>query len=247
MLLNSCADSVDLLPKPDVHGGSLGLKTQQARSYSSDSPSLDSRASSENQDLPTIPASHEATYSRSTIESASAGATNKTGSKRNVAGNITLSETQPEQPKNESFKWKLWRRDLALLCLGLCCFVASGMSTVLAAGFSNVAQTYDIGIPKVSLSTGFYMLGLGIGDIFATPTAILYGKRPVYVGGVILLVISAIWCSLSPNYPSLVIARTFQGKATYTLEIVSLNSYRYRSFTIRGLTVHGRRRDQLPL
>ena len=86
------------------------------------------------------------------------------------------------------------------------------MTPVLAAGFSNVAQTYNIDVSTVSLSTGFFMLGLGVGGVFASPTAILYGKRPVYIVGAILFVISAVWCALSPNYPSLVVARIFQGE-----------------------------------
>lgn len=56
--------------------------------------------------------------------------------------------------------------------------IGGGMTPVLAAGFQNVAQTYDVTVPQVALTTGLYMLGLGIGSVVASPTAILYGKRP---------------------------------------------------------------------
>jgi len=73
------------------------------------------------------------------------------------------------------------------------------MTPILAAGFNDVARTYNVSVPSVALTTGLYMLGLGIGSIFASPTAILYGKRPVYLAAIIVFLLSAVWCALSPN------------------------------------------------
>lgn len=92
------------------------------------------------------------------------------------------------------------------------------MTPVLAAGFSNVASTYHVSIPQVALTTGFYMMGLGFGSVIASPTAILFGKRPVYLVCILLFIVSAIWCALSPNYPSLVVARIFMGMAVSPCE-----------------------------
>ena len=92
------------------------------------------------------------------------------------------------------------------------------MTPVLAAGFDDVAETYDVGLAQVALTTGLYMLGLGLGSVVASPTAILYGKRPVYLGAIILFTVSSIWCALSPNYPSLVVARIVQGFAVSPVE-----------------------------
>lgn len=92
------------------------------------------------------------------------------------------------------------------------------MTPLLAAGFNDVAETYDVTIPQVALTTGLYMLGLGLGSVVASPTAILYGKRPVYLGAIILFTLSSIWCALSPNYASLVVARIVQGFAVSPVE-----------------------------
>jgi MFS family permease len=73
------------------------------------------------------------------------------------------------------------------------------MTPVLAAGFNNVAETYDVTVPQVALTTGLYMLGLGMGSVVASPTAILYGKRPVYLTAIIVFLLSSVWCALSPN------------------------------------------------
>ena len=96
--------------------------------------------------------------------------------------------------------------------------VGGGMTPILAAGFTNVAATYDVTTSKVSLTTGLYMMGLGLGSVFASPTAILYGKRPVYLVGAILFICSSIWCAKSPTYPSLLVARIFQGFSVSPVE-----------------------------
>lgn len=57
------------------------------------------------------------------------------------------------------------------------------------------------------------MLGLGVGAVVWAPTAALFGRRPVYVAGSVLLIASSAWAAASPSYASLVIARLVQGAA----------------------------------
>lgn len=137
--------------------------------------------------------------------------------KRTRDGGIIL-EPQPDDSLNDPLNWPSWRRDVALLCLGFYCMLGGGMTPILAAGFNNVAQTYHVSIPQVALTTGLYMMGLGLGSVVASPTAILYGKRPVYLASIILFCICSIWCAVSPNYPSLVIARIIMGFAVSPVE-----------------------------
>lgn len=137
--------------------------------------------------------------------------------KRTPDGKIIL-EPQPEESMNDPLNWPTWRRDVALMSLGFYCMVGGGMTPVLAAGFDDVAHTYGVSIHEVALTTGLYMLGLGLGSVIFSPTAILFGKRPVYLGGIILFIISCIWCALSPNYASLAVARIFQGLAVSPCE-----------------------------
>ncbi|KAI9893072.1 MAG: hypothetical protein M1814_000619 [Vezdaea aestivalis] len=137
--------------------------------------------------------------------------------KRTSDGQIIL-EPQPDESLNDPLNWPAWRRDSALVSLGLYCMIGGGMTPILAAGFNDVADTYKVDIPKVALTTGLYMMGLGLGSVVASPTAILYGKRPVYLMGCILFILSSVWCALSPNYASLVVARIIQGVAVSPVE-----------------------------
>lgn len=114
--------------------------------------------------------------------------------------------------------WPVWRRDAALLSLGIYSLLGGGITPVLAAGFNQVASTYDVSTSQVALTTGLYMLGLGVGSVVMSPSAILFGKRPIYILEAVLIIISAMWCAVSPNYTSLVTARVFQGIAVSPVE-----------------------------
>ena len=127
-------------------------------------------------------------------------------------------EPQPTDSANDPLNWPILRRDLALISLGFYCMVGGGMTPILAAGFSQVGNDLDVSVPDVALTTGLYMMGLGLGSIVLSPTAILYGKRPVYLAASICFFVSNIWCAVSPNYISLLIARIFQGFAVSSVE-----------------------------
>ncbi|KAL5604382.1 hypothetical protein BROUX41_002354 [Berkeleyomyces rouxiae] len=132
-------------------------------------------------------------------------------------GSIILNP-QPEDSGNDPLNWPSWRRDMALLALGFFCMLGGGMTPILAAGFNEVADDYDIDVESAALTTGLFMMGLGIGSVIASPTAILYGKRPVYLAGALLFIITSIWAAVSPNYSSLIFARIFQGIAASPVE-----------------------------
>lgn len=130
--------------------------------------------------------------------------------KKTPDGRIIL-EPQPDDSENDPLNWPSWRRDSALLCLGFYCMVGGGMTTILAAGFTDVAEDYDVGVGSVALTTGLFMMGLGIGSMVASPTAILYGKRVVYLVSAVIFAVTSVWCAVSPSFPSLIVARIFQG------------------------------------
>lgn len=92
------------------------------------------------------------------------------------------------------------------------------MTPVLAAGFSNVANDFGVPTAHVSLTTGLFMMGMGVGSVFASPTAILWGKRPVYLTCAILFIGTSVWCAASPSFESLMAARVFQGIAVSSVE-----------------------------
>ncbi|KAL8806815.1 MAG: hypothetical protein Q9182_001075 [Xanthomendoza sp. 2 TL-2023] len=138
--------------------------------------------------------------------------------KKKTKDGTMILEPQPDDSMNDPLNWPALRRDVALLSLGFYCMLGGGMTPVLAAGFNDVAETYRVSVPQVALTTGLYMMGLGLGCVVTSPTAILFGKRPVYLVCIILFVLSSIWCAASPSYASLVVGRIFMGFAVSPVE-----------------------------
>ncbi|KAM0717839.1 hypothetical protein Q7P37_006171 [Cladosporium fusiforme] len=127
-------------------------------------------------------------------------------------------EPQPTESANDPLNWPIFRRDLALISLGFYCMIGGGMTPILAAGFSQVSRDLDVSVPDVALTTGLYMMGLGLGSVVLSPTAILYGKRPVYLIASVCFLLSNIWCAVSHTFVSLLVARIFQGFAVSSVE-----------------------------
>ncbi|KAF1830071.1 MFS general substrate transporter [Decorospora gaudefroyi] len=198
--------SVILLSRTHNRNEPLGLQHAHARTSASSLPTA-----TPFRPQPQRTASHTSQASRQSSRS------RRPDKKRTKDGRFIL-DPQPEDSANDPLNWAQVRRDLALVSLGFYCMVGGGMTPLLAAGFKDVASTYDVTIPQVALTTGLYMLGLGLGSVVASPTAILFGKRPVYLGAIILFVLSSVWCALSPTYSSLVVARIVQGFAVAPVE-----------------------------
>ncbi|KAL7270031.1 hypothetical protein RUND412_007273 [Rhizina undulata] len=130
--------------------------------------------------------------------------------KKTSDGKIIL-DPQPDDHPDDPLNWASWKRDAALLSLGWHCMLGGGQTPILAAGFNSVAETFNVSVPRVALTTGLYMMGLGIGAVLSSPTAILFGKRPVYLFGVVLFLASSIWAASAKSYGSLLAARIIMG------------------------------------
>ena len=137
--------------------------------------------------------------------------------KRTPDGRIIL-DPQPDQSLNDPLNWPAWRRDAALFSLGFYCMVGGGMTPIVAAGFNNLADTFHVSYSRVALTTGLYMMGLGVGSVIFSPTAILYGKRPVYLASSVMFVAFSIWCAVAPDYGNFAAARVFQGISVSPVE-----------------------------
>jgi MFS family permease len=189
--------SVLLLSKVSNYNEPLGMQMTPARTSAS-----------------SLPSQRRASVSSATARRKSSAAEDV---KYTKDGKFVL-EPQPTDSANDPLNWPVLRRDLALVSLGLYCMIGGGMTPILAAGFNEVSKDLDVTVPDVALTTGLYMMGLGLGSIVLSPTAILYGKRPVYFVASIGFIVTSIWCAVSPNYISLLVARIFQGFAVSSVE-----------------------------
>ncbi|KAM0289243.1 hypothetical protein ACHAO9_006200 [Fusarium lateritium] len=191
----------------------LGLRNVHARTSHSSIPAgfaVDSRRASAS-------SAAAAAAAAAVVAETRAPAPENDDKKKTSDGAIIL-EPQPEESKNDPLNWSSLKRDVALLSLGFYCMIGGGTTPVVAAGFTDIAETYDVDVERVALTTGLYMMGMGIGSVIFSPTAILFGKRPVYLGSAIMFIATSLWAAWSPSFNSLLIARIFQGFAVSPVE-----------------------------
>jgi MFS family permease len=108
-----------------------------------------------------------------------------------------------------------------LLVLGVHCLIGGGQTPILAAGFHTLSDQFGVSLTKIALTTGVYMLFVGIGCVILSPTALLYGKRPgmlalmwlieVYLLGQLIFLVGCIWCATAPSWTMLLIGRMITG------------------------------------
>ncbi|CUS20588.1 LAQU0S01e10044g1_1 [Lachancea quebecensis] len=125
---------------------------------------------------------------------------------------------QPSKSKRDPLNWPVWRRDTALFVVGWHCFVGGGQTSILAAGSKGLALEFHRSLSDVSYLVGGMMLALALGSIIASPCAVIFGKRVVYLVGIIIFFFGSIGCAVSQNYESLLASRIISGLGVSTIE-----------------------------
>lgn len=128
---------------------------------------------------------------------------------------------QPSDDPNDPLNWPLWKRDLITFILSMVAILATCLGPILAANTLTLTFHYRRPFSKIADLTGWYLLGVGIAAFIFVPSGRIWGKRHLFVGGTLMLVITAAWGGASQgreNYQSMVAARVFQGIATAPFE-----------------------------
>lgn len=137
------------------------------------------------------------------------GATTTDSLKRTDTGIIL--HPQPHDDPNDPLNWPVIRKDLCFLIIGFQTFLGGGQTPILAAGFTSLREEFGISLSTVSFLVGAFMLALGLGSVFASPSAVLYGKRLVYLVGILLFLIGSIVAASAESYGSLMAGRILTG------------------------------------
>lgn len=108
--------------------------------------------------------------------------------------------------------WPLWKRDLIIAILSLLSVIAATLSPLLAANTVSLAILFGRSFTDMALLTGYHLLGVGIAGLLFVPSARIWGKRHLYVGGTVIIIFSSVWGGATGhNYASFLWARIFQG------------------------------------
>lgn len=89
---------------------------------------------------------------------------------------------------------------------------ATALGPILAANTIVLSLWFEESLTRTAMLTGYFLLGVGGAAIFFVPSGRVWGKRHLFILGLVILVASSAWGgSVGKNYESFVGARVIQG------------------------------------
>lgn len=125
--------------------------------------------------------------------------------------------TSPNDPLNWGLLRKIWHSAL------VCYIVGFTAATSNDAGSASSGINTDYGIDYAYFNTGAGVLFLGIGywALLSSPATHLYGRRILYLIGMILNIIGSFWFAKTTNYNDVIWSQLFIGAGESVAEFVA--------------------------
>ena len=97
--------------------------------------------------------------------------------------------------------------------------MATALGPILAADTIVISLEFHQNFTKVALLTGYYLLGAGAAAIFFVPSGRVWGKRHLFIIGLLICIGSSAWAGfVGTHYRSFIGARVIQGVGTAPFE-----------------------------
>ncbi|MDF9610675.1 MFS transporter [Bacillus cereus] len=103
------------------------------------------------------------------------------------------------------------KRKLALVSLLLASFMALMDTTIVNIVIPDILKYFSVDLSKVSWVTTGYNLAFGILLITASKLADQFGRKKVFIGGLIAFTLTSLLCGISTSIQALIVFRILQG------------------------------------
>ncbi|PMD47713.1 MFS transporter [Hyaloscypha variabilis F] len=103
--------------------------------------------------------------------------------------------------------WPAYIRHLALANICLMVFLANMYTAGITTGFGELAVEFYVGNAQLVNTISYPVLALGVGNVFWTPTAVCFGKRPTIIVALVVFLACTIWSIKATTFNSLVASR----------------------------------------
>ncbi|KAI1349030.1 MFS general substrate transporter [Xylaria sp. FL0043] len=124
-----------------------------------------------------------------------------------VKFHVGWKDGDPLNPLN----WSRFRKWQATATVSLIAIAVTIPGTIDAPVAKQFNEQYGVGDVKGSLTTGLYLIGVGVGSAFAGPFSETFGRNWVYFSTLIFMMAFILGKALAPNFPAAVIFRFLVG------------------------------------
>ena len=114
---------------------------------------------------------------------------------------------QPSRSRNDPLNWPLWRKDLMLFFICIDTAVVGAWGPMISPGFAQMAEEWDMSYNALNGGLGWGIFVIGISCLFTNSLSVIWGRRPIFLLGNLLLFISSLWGYFAHSYKSLLASR----------------------------------------
>ncbi|KAF3400113.1 hypothetical protein F1880_008153 [Penicillium rolfsii] len=138
--------------------------------------------------------------------------------KHDPTGQIVLVP-QPSESPNDPYNWPRMKKELFTLTFAWGCGCVGAVGPLLGGAFVPLAQEFGVSLSTfVSAVQGGTIAAIAVGSLIFNSLAVKYGKRPVYLGTTVGLMVSCFWAAEAGGFHSFVAARVVCGLCMAPME-----------------------------
>ncbi|OQE18687.1 hypothetical protein PENSTE_c017G09021 [Penicillium steckii] len=149
------------------------------------------------------------------------------GNGESTQENELILVPQPSSNPADPLNWPNWRKIAVLACMSLYAAVGNFTSASIASAFplygTPLAFNPPVSIGKLSRLIAVNVFMMGAANIWWVPLANIFGRRPIVLGNLLLLVFCSMWAGLTESFGSLLAARTLMGVAAAPSDTIAPN------------------------
>ncbi|KAF3388419.1 hypothetical protein F1880_004436 [Penicillium rolfsii] len=134
---------------------------------------------------------------------------------------------QPSSSPADPLNWTTWRKSATLICMSLYAAIGNFTGASIASAFPLYATPLAFN-PPVSIGNLTHLIAvnvlmMGAANLWWVPLANIFGRRPIILGNILLLVLSSMWAGLAKSFGSLLAARVVMGIAVAPADTIAPN------------------------
>ncbi|OGM40832.1 cycloheximide resistance protein [Aspergillus bombycis] len=138
--------------------------------------------------------------------------------KHDSTGQIVLVP-QPSDSPNDPYNWPRIKKELFTIAYGWGCGCVGAVGPLLGGAFVPLAADFGVSLSTfVSAVQGGLISAIAVGSLIFNSLAVKYGKRPVYLGTTVGLMVSCFWAAEAKSFRSFVAARVLCGLCMAPME-----------------------------
>lgn len=114
-----------------------------------------------------------------------------------------------------------WPARSLMLVLAALAALATLSTNIMLPAFPGIAHGLDVPVEAMGATFTVFFFGFAITQLFVGPLSDRYGRQPVAIAGVALVIAGSIVCAVAPSFPVLLVGRVVQSLGAAATSVIA--------------------------